>query len=75
MTRTIADIESFITMLQVACENKDINAALNDSHVQSRIRALGLVPAPSTPEEFSDQIHRDYQSTARLVKLAGIEKQ
>jgi tripartite-type tricarboxylate transporter receptor subunit TctC len=34
-----------------------------------------LVPAPSTPEEFSDQIHRDYQSTARLVKLAGIEKQ
>ena len=55
--------------------NKDINAALNDSHVQSRIRALGLVPAPSSPEEFSDQIHRDYQSTARLVKLAGIEKQ
>jgi len=28
MTRTVADIELFITMLQVACENRDINAIL-----------------------------------------------
>jgi tripartite-type tricarboxylate transporter receptor subunit TctC len=61
--------------LLVAQLNKDISAALNDASVQLRIRTLGLVPAPSTPEEFTEQIHRDYQSTARLVKLAGIEKQ
>ncbi len=55
--------------------NKDLNDALNDANVQSRIRTLGLVPAASTPQEFADQIQRDYQSTARLVKLSGIEKQ
>ncbi len=55
--------------------NKDLQAALNDSGVQARIRALGLVPSPSTPEEFTEQIQRDFQSVARLVKLAGIEKQ
>jgi hypothetical protein len=36
---------------------------------------LGLIPAPSTPEEFTSQIYRDFQTTAGLVKLAGIEKQ
>lgn len=55
--------------------NKDLLAALNDQNVQARIRALGLVPSTSSPEEFSEQIQRDYQSAARLVKLAGIEKQ
>jgi tripartite-type tricarboxylate transporter receptor subunit TctC len=55
--------------------NKDLHAALNDPSVQARIRALGLIPSTSSPEEFSEQIHRDYQSAARLVKLAGIEKQ
>ena len=43
MTRTIADIESFITMLQVACENKDINAALERLLSQPDARRRGLV--------------------------------
>jgi tripartite-type tricarboxylate transporter receptor subunit TctC len=55
--------------------NQDLQSVLNEPGVQSRIRALGLVPAPSTPEAFAEQIRRDYQAVARLVKLAGIEPQ
>ncbi len=55
--------------------NQDLQAVLNEPGVQARIRALGLVPAPSTPEAFAEQIRRDYLAVSRLVKLAGIEPQ
>ena len=55
--------------------NQDLQAVLNEPGVQTRIRALGLIPSPSSPESFAEQIRRDYQSVARLVKLAGIEPQ
>ncbi|MEY4645126.1 MAG: hypothetical protein RLZZ596_1957 [Pseudomonadota bacterium] len=55
--------------------NKDLVQTLNDPSVQSRIRTLGLLPSPSTPEAFAEQIQRDFQSAARLVKAAGIDKQ
>lgn len=59
----------------VSALNQDLQAVLNEPGIQSRIRALGLVPAPSSPEAFAEQIRRDHLSVARLVKLAGIEPQ
>lgn len=59
----------------VAAMNQDLQAVLHEPGVQARIRALGLVPSPSTPEAFAEQIRRDYQSVGRLIKLAGIEPQ
>lgn len=41
--RTVADIESFITMLQVACENRDINAILERLLSQPDARRRSLV--------------------------------
>jgi len=43
MTRTRADIESCITLLPVACENKDINAILEWLLSQPDARRRGLV--------------------------------
>ena len=54
---------------------ENMQAVLNEPGIQSRIRALGLVPAPSSPEAFAEQIRRDHLAVARLVKLAGIEPQ
>ena len=59
----------------VTAMNQDLQAVLNEAGVQARIRALGLVPSPSTPEAFAEQIRRDHQAVGRLVKLAGIESQ
>jgi tripartite-type tricarboxylate transporter receptor subunit TctC len=59
----------------VTAMNQDLQAVLNEAGVQARIRSLGLVPSPSTPEAFAEQIRRDHQAVARLVKLAGIEPQ
>lgn len=43
MSRTVADIESFITLLPVACENRDINAILERLLSQPDARRRGLV--------------------------------
>ena len=46
MSRTVADIESFITLLQVACENKD-NAILERLLSQPDARRRGHLPMSS----------------------------
>jgi len=53
--------------------NQDINTALNDPGVQQRVRALGLIPAPSSAGEFAKQIRRDYDRWGEMVKKAGLE--
>ena len=52
--------------------NHDMNKVLAESSVQTRISALGLNASPSTPEEFSLQIKRDYARWASLIQRAGI---
>lgn len=52
--------------------NHDMNKVLAESSVQKRISALGLNASPSTPEEFSLQIKRDYARWASLIQRAGI---
>ena len=47
MTRTVADFESFITLLPVACENKDINAILERLLSQPDARRRGHLPMSS----------------------------
>jgi tripartite-type tricarboxylate transporter receptor subunit TctC len=54
-----------------------LNAALvqilNMSEVQERIRALGMTPSPSTPEELDKQIRSDYALWGGVVKRAGVK--
>jgi tripartite-type tricarboxylate transporter receptor subunit TctC len=41
--------------------------------VQERIRALGMTPSPSTPEELDKQIRADYALWGGVVKRAGVK--
>jgi tripartite-type tricarboxylate transporter receptor subunit TctC len=54
-----------------------LNAALvrilNMPDVQERIRALGMAPSPSTPEEMDRQIRADHALWGGVVKRAGIK--
>jgi len=54
-----------------------LNAALvrilNMPDVQERIRALGMTPSPSTPEELDKQIRADYALWGGVVKRAGVK--
>ena len=53
--------------------NVDIVAALNAIEVQKAIRALGMIPSPSTPEAFADQIRADHLAWGKVVRQAGVK--
>ncbi len=54
-----------------------LNAALvrilDMPDVQERIRALGMTPSPSTPEELERQIRADHALWGGVVKRAGVK--
>jgi len=53
--------------------NHDINSVLNDPAVKQRISDLGLNASPTTPEDFAQQIRRDYERWGALIQKAGIK--
>ena len=52
--------------------NAGLTKVLMMPEVQDRIRALGMTPSPSTPEEFDKQIRADHALWGRVVKQAGV---
>jgi tripartite-type tricarboxylate transporter receptor subunit TctC len=54
-----------------------LNAALvqilNMPEVQERIRALGMTPSPSTPEELDKQMRADHALWGGVAKRAGVK--
>ena len=61
--RTPADI--------VARLNQEVVRALRAPDMQQRFAALGLIPLPTTPEEFAAKLRRDAEHYACMVKLTG----
>ena len=53
--------------------NAGLIKVLMMSEVQERIRALGMTPSPSTPEEFDKQIRADHALWGGVVKRAGVK--
>ena len=53
--------------------NQEIAAALNQSDVKERLTTLGVVGAPSSPEEFATFIRHEAQKLARIVKTTGVK--
>ena len=53
--------------------NSGLTRVLTMPEVQERIRALGMMPSPSTPEEFDQQIRTDYALWGRVIKQAGVK--
>ncbi|MCI3953818.1 MAG: Tricarboxylate transport protein TctC [Burkholderiales bacterium] len=55
----------------IARLNTAVVRALNSPDAVSSIRNLGQTPAPSTPEDFAQQIRAEYARWAKVVKVSG----
>jgi len=55
--------------------NREVTAALNSADIQSRMRALGAEPSPTTPEAFDKLIVKELGVIAAIAKRAGITPQ
>ena len=53
--------------------NEALVRILNMPDVQERIRALGMTPSPSTPEELEKLIRADYALWGKVAKTAGVK--
>jgi len=55
----------------IAKLNAAVVRALNSPDVIKRIQSLGQTPAPSTSEEFAQQIRQEFERWGRVVKASG----
>ncbi|MCM3563783.1 Bug family tripartite tricarboxylate transporter substrate binding protein [Hydrogenophaga intermedia] len=53
--------------------NAAIVEALNDPAIQTSIRAIGVEPAPSTPQAFADYIKSETVKWGQVIRNAGIK--
>lgn len=53
--------------------NREINAAIADPGMKSRLAALGGEPLPGTPAEFGKLIAEETEKWAKVVKAAGLK--
>jgi tripartite-type tricarboxylate transporter receptor subunit TctC len=53
--------------------NKEINAAIADAGMKTRLAALGGEPLPGTPAEFGKLIAEETEKWAKVVKAAGLK--
>ena len=51
--------------------NGSIVRAINSPDLGKRLRTAGQTPAPSSPEEFRDQIRNDFERWGQVVKITG----
>lgn len=55
--------------------NAAFAGALKDAAVQKSIRVLGMIPSPSTPQEFAQQIRFDFERWGKVVRAVGMKVQ
>ena len=53
--------------------NKEINAALDDPQMKTRLAGLGGIPMPMTSAEFGKFVAEETEKWGRVVKLANIK--
>ena len=51
----------------------DFVAALNTDAVKERLSKLGAAPIGSSPQQFDDKIHADYEQWGPIIKAAGMK--
>jgi tripartite-type tricarboxylate transporter receptor subunit TctC len=51
----------------------DLVAALNTDQVKARLAKLGASPIGSTPQQFDQKIHADYEKWGPIIKAAGMK--
>lgn len=57
----------------VAKLSQEIGRALRAGDLHDSLSAVGLIPAPSTPEEFTAMLHRNATFYDRLVKATNVK--
>jgi tripartite-type tricarboxylate transporter receptor subunit TctC len=58
----------------VARLHAEVNAALGEPEIRAKLKAAGgLEPYISTPQEFAEQIQRDYERYGKVVKEVGVK--
>ncbi len=55
--------------------NRDIAAVLQDAETRERIVRQGATPAPSTPEQLSDTLKKDFVRFRKIIADAGLKPQ
>ena len=57
----------------IARLNRELVAALAAAEVQAKFKGLGMIPTPSTPEQFDAFLRSESALYARVVKEAGVK--
>ncbi|MFO1110943.1 MAG: tripartite tricarboxylate transporter substrate-binding protein [Bradyrhizobium sp.] len=57
----------------VATLNREINAAVADAALRTRLQALGGEPLPGTPADFARLIADETEKWAKVVAAAGLK--
>ncbi len=52
--------------------NKEINAAMKDPEIQARLKDLGGIAAPGTPEDFGNFLKAETAKWEKVVKAANV---
>jgi tripartite-type tricarboxylate transporter receptor subunit TctC len=55
--------------------SREIGMALSQPDVKERLASLGVVGAPSSPDEFATFMRKETVALARLVKLTGVKSE
>ena len=55
--------------------SREIGLALSQPDVKERLASLGVVGAPSSPDEFAAFMRKETAALARLVKLTGVKSE
>jgi tripartite-type tricarboxylate transporter receptor subunit TctC len=53
--------------------NSEINAALADSKIKTRLADLGSTPSPGSPAEFGKFIADETEKWAKVIRAANIK--
>src|SRR5262245_7694468 len=54
--------------------NKEVRTVLTDPAVVKRLEGLGVIPAPTTPEEFRRFLADETRKYAEYVRVAGVQQ-
>ncbi len=57
----------------IARLNRDLNAALATAEVQTKFKGFGMIPTPTTPQQFDAFLRSESALYARVVKEAGVK--
>lgn len=59
----------------VATLNAGIFTAMNDPDMRAKLAQAGVVPAPNSPEEFSQYLKDEYARWGRIIREKGIKSE